>query len=174
MELWCIKVDIIRFVVVPTSLDWVPNFDGTRWFLVLRLDRAPENELNRLLALSNRCLAVYGQPPLYDVSGPDRKHSLADGVYREDGRMVNEPKAANFLEQSRSVQGDFCSFFHISLAWTLEEPSIRERKTAARLDLSIIGKFHISFDNVKVKIGNIISDMQLSTKVHDEKSFLSA
>ena len=47
-------------------LDWVSNSAQTRWFLVLHVQR--RDELDRLLQLSNRTLALFGQPPLYGVN----------------------------------------------------------------------------------------------------------
>ena len=49
-------------------LDWVPNEDETRWFLVLRLREPPRDELKRCLRTCNLEVERYGQAPLYPTS----------------------------------------------------------------------------------------------------------
>ncbi|KAF4220510.1 hypothetical protein CNMCM8980_001170 [Aspergillus fumigatiaffinis] len=117
------------FSVNPYSLDWVSNYEMTRWFLVLRATKPAKDNLNRLLGLSNRSLAHFGQPPLYADTQPE----------------------------------DFSHCFHISLAWTLTEPTPEQKKKIEAIDLRRLQSLTIHFDCVKVKIGNNISSIPLST-----------
>jgi hypothetical protein len=136
-----------RFSVNPYSLDWVSNYERTRWFLVLRVTKPANDNLNRLLSLSNHSLAHFGQPPLYAgrPAGP---------VHR--------------LERNESVQTDtqpedLSHCFHVSLAWSLPEPTPEQKKKIEAIDLHHLRSLFIHFDCVKAKIGNNISSIPLST-----------
>ncbi|RLM00732.1 hypothetical protein CFD26_108287 [Aspergillus turcosus] len=118
------------FSVNPYSLDWVSNYERTRWFLVLRVTKPANDNLNRLLGLSNRFLAHFGQPPLY----ADTQHE------------------------------DLSHCFHVSLAWSLTEPSPEKKKQIEAIDLRGLRSLVIRFDCVKAKIGNNISSIPLSTE----------
>ncbi|PKY05968.1 hypothetical protein P168DRAFT_326267 [Aspergillus campestris IBT 28561] len=121
------------------TLDCVSNFDKTRWFYVLRVSRPADDSLNRLLGLSNRYLALFDQPPLYaNSTDGDRK------------QVSGEPS------------GDYSRCFHISLAWSLTEPSLEARERIASMDLRSLGEIEVRFDCVKAKIGNQISSISLA------------
>lgn len=122
------------FSVRPRAVSWVKNFDGTRWFLVLRLTRPGGDELGWLLRACNACAEEFGLPLLYqgDASGE---------VPREDGER------------------DDC--FHISIAWTLSEPSEEARIVSRELLEPGLREAEITFDTVKVKIGNVVHDLPL-------------
>lgn len=131
------------FDITPDALDWVSNYEKTRWFLVLRVKKPINDELNRLLAISNRSLALFDQPPLYG--------SLTGAT----------PKGSEDV---------FSYCFHISLAWTLTEPSPAVKEGTARIDLGKLREFSIHFSSVKAKIGNNVSNMPLSVGIPDEKT----
>jgi hypothetical protein len=135
------------FSVNPYSLDWVSNYEMTRWFLVLRATKPAKDNLNRLLGLSNRSLAHFGQPPLYAgrSPGPVHRHGRHESV-----KPDTQPE-------------DFSHCFHISLAWTLTEPTPEQKKKIEAIDLRRLQSLTIHFDCVKVKIGNNISSIPLST-----------
>lgn len=128
-----------RFDITLGSLEWVSNYEKTRWFLVLHAQKPPNDDLNRLLKLSNRCLASFGQPPLYEktpqISGAE----------------------------------DYSQCFHISLAWALTEPSSDDKKRVASIDLQELRGFNIRFDCVKAKIGNNVSSIPLPSGIFDQK-----
>ncbi|RMJ24089.1 hypothetical protein PHISP_05047 [Aspergillus sp. HF37] len=131
------------FDITPDALDWVSNYEKTRWFLVLRVKKPRNDELNRLLAISNRSLALFDQPPLYRSStGATAKGS----------------------------DGDCSHCFHISLAWTLSEPSQAAKERIAQIDLRKLREFSILFSSVKAKIGNNVSNIPLSVGIPDEKT----
>ncbi|KAL4923442.1 HVSL domain-containing protein [Aspergillus undulatus] len=131
--------DISPFDVQVESLDWVSNFEKTRWFYVLRAKRPENDSLNRLLHISNRSLSLFGQPPLYE---PVSNSSKLDG-----------PQTA--------LVGDYTGCFHISIAWSLAEPLSEEKERMASIDLGELSALKIRFDCVKAKIGNNVSSIPL-------------
>ena len=135
----------IRFDITLGSLEWVSNYEKTRWFLVLDVQKPPNNDLNRLLKLSNRSLASFGQPPLYE-----KTPQTSDA----DVGQTNE---------------DYSHCFHISLAWALAEPSSDDKKRVASIAFQVLKEFNIRFDCVKAKIGNNISSIPLPSGIFDHK-----
>ena len=66
---------------------------------------------------------------------------------------------------SKSASDDFSSHFHISIGWSLAEPSDEELERTRSADISHVLSKAISFDAVKVKIGNAITVIPLSKRV---------
>jgi Uncharacterised conserved protein. len=117
------------------------------------VQRPSHDGLNRLLKLSNDTLACFGQPPLYATS-------LTQG--KQTGLSLSD--------KSSSLGGeDFSACFHISLAWSLSEPSLKERERVAGVDLRALHEIQVGFDSVKAKIGNIVSSIPLGKKLHKMK-----
>ncbi|KAL4798278.1 U6 snRNA phosphodiesterase Usb1 [Aspergillus venezuelensis] len=130
--------NISPFDVQVESLDWVSNFEKTRWFYVLRAKRPDKDSLNNLLHVSNRSLGLFGQPPLYEAA--------SDSVKQDTGS---------------ASAGDYTGCFHISIAWSLEEPSAEEKERMENMDLGELSALKIRFDCVKAKIGNNVSSIPL-------------
>ena len=150
-----------RFTLSTSSLDWVANHENTRWFLVLRLDKAPQDGLNRLLRLSNNAAAVFGQPPLYQkepflqASIPYRKKEKVGG----DRGVAPSPWRMSYTD----AKDDLSSHFHISIAWTLRAPSKEIKEMVKQLNREEEPiTFNVSM--VKVKIGNSVSPVSLSSR----------
>lgn len=119
--------------VRPRAVDWVPNFDKTRYFLVLKLTRPANDDLNKLLNACNQCARDSKLPELYH-------------------RLGAEPEAK---------PNDKDDYFHISVAWTLDEPSA-EAKQAVQQAMPIrLEQTEVSFTTVKLKIGNVVHDVAL-------------
>lgn len=133
------------FSVRPDSLKWVSNYEKTRWFLVLHVARPENDGLNRLLELSNRALAQFNQPPLYATPSHDSRPSRASVTHDHDSQRV-----------------DYSACFHISLAWSLTEPNVRDAERVAGLDLKPLNTMHVRFDSVKAKIGNHVDSVPLT------------
>ncbi|KAL4738960.1 U6 snRNA phosphodiesterase Usb1 [Aspergillus similis] len=136
---------ISPFEVQIDSLDWVSNFERTRWFYVLRVKRPDRDCLNRLLHISNRSLCLFNQLPLYapllnSKSGGTQPH-------------IRGSKPAS--------TGDYTECFHISIAWSLEEPSTEEKKNMESIDIQRLKTLKIKFDCLKAKIGNNVSSIPL-------------
>ncbi|KAJ5577445.1 uncharacterized protein N7459_006409 [Penicillium hispanicum] len=132
------------FSVVPDSLKWVSNYEKTRWFLVLHVQKPVHDSLNRLLCLSNRSLASFDQPPLYTPP----------------------------LQGQHQQAQDCSAYFHISLAWALTEPSPRESEDIAATDLELLRGLNVRFDSVKAKIGNHVE--MLKGRFHGDYEDLQA
>ena len=149
------------------GLEWVANYEQTRWFLVLKLERAPQNGLNKLLHLSNQTVVSFGQPPLYtdllqySASGQSRKRQAGNEYRWKETRAA----ASSFVIPSGpSHDIDLSSNLHISIGWTLGAPTerLRERLNCTGVDFQTL---KIDVNTVKVKIGNGITAVSLSTKI---------
>ncbi|KAL5336720.1 U6 snRNA phosphodiesterase Usb1 [Aspergillus crustosus] len=137
--------DIPPFDVEVESLDWVSNFEKTRWFYVLRAKRPAKNCLNRLLNMSNRSLGLFNQSPLYERS---------DKSKTAESQQLNQGSKPTAL-------GDYSECFHVSIAWSLAEPSAADKERMRSLDPQKLDALSIRFDCVKVKIGNNVSSLPL-------------
>lgn len=125
------------------QLQWHPNEDQTRWFLVLRV-ADEDDELMRLLRACNSTANVYNQPRLYEDDG--------------HGKRLHKERGQNDDEQELQV----AKKFHISIAWSLERPPNGD---AAREDLpSVIRQLSVSFKEVKVRIGQDVTSLSLSQR----------
>ncbi|CAF9932558.1 MAG: poly(U)-specific 3'-to-5' RNA exonuclease [Alectoria fallacina] len=163
-----IKTSLSPFEIAVRGLEWVVNYEKTRWFLVLKLERAPQNSLNKLLHLSNQTAVVFGQPQLYT----DSMQSSAGGQSRKrqagnEGRSKETTGAAASSSISRSGPSndvDMSPSFHISIGWTLDAPTqgLRERLNATGIDFQAI---KIDVNTVKAKIGNSITAISLVAKI---------
>lgn len=121
------------FSVRLRAADWVPNFDQTRYFLVLKLTRPRHDELNKLLDACNQCARDSKLPELY--------HELR-----------TEPHAK---------RDDNEDYFHISVAWTLDAPSLEAKKAVQKAMPARLEQTTVSFTTVKLKIGNVVHDVAL-------------
>jgi hypothetical protein len=156
-----------RFQVTPEGLDWVSNYERTRWFLVVRVKKPENDGLNRLLRISNRSLAAFGQPPLYEVA-------VRSSQPRKETRGMRGPgpnQAENVSNSLESTAVDYSHCFHISIAWCLNEPSPQDKQRVADVDLRPLDTLKISFSSVKVKIGNTILNVPLPMRKVDPGGF---
>lgn len=140
-----------RFDITPDSLDWVSNFEKTRWFLVLRVQNPDHDSMNCLLRLSNQSLAQFGQLPLYEPSS--------------HGRPETRAPARRDLKGGQDGNTDYSRCFHISLAWSLTEPSVKDLERLASIDLQPLRGLLVRFDSVKAKIGNNVVSIPLPPEV---------
>lgn len=150
------------------GLEWVANYEKTRWFLVLKLEKPPQNGLNKLLHLSNQTVTDFGQPPLYTDSlqsstdGQSRKRQAGNGS-RSKG-ITGAAASSSMTRSGPSTDIDMSSSFHISIGWTLGAPThgLRERVDATGIDFQTI---KVDINTVKAKIGNGITAISLATKI---------
>ncbi|KAJ5085345.1 hypothetical protein N7532_010116 [Penicillium argentinense] len=150
------RSSIHPFTVSPATLKWVPNYGKTRWFLVLSVSKPQGDNLNRLLKLCNSTVAVFGQPPLYATSksGPDSRQS-------------NSPEP-DCEPQAAGNGGDFSQFFHLSIAWTLNEPDAQTCQRVSEIELKGVAGIGIQFLSIKAKIGNRVENIRLPVGVYKE------
>lgn len=129
------------FSVTPTHLAWVSNLDDSRQFLVLKLTKPENDDMNKLLAACNSCAESLSMALLFNNS--------------TDARGVGDsPKSS----QSRH---DRSSAFHISIAWTLEKPSAADQVAVTQLVSTGLLDMDVNFSVVKIKIGNVVTDVPL-------------
>ncbi|CAF9910366.1 poly(U)-specific 3'-to-5' RNA exonuclease [Imshaugia aleurites] len=161
------KTTLSPFKAAARGLEWVVNYEKTRWFLVLKLERAPQDGLNKLLHLSNQTVMKFGQPPLYtdlrqySAGGQNQKRQAGN-----QGRSKETSAAASssVIPSESSNEFDLSSSFHVSIGWTLGAPTqpLREKLDATGVDFQSL---RVDVTTVKVKIGNGITAISLATKI---------
>ena len=157
-----------RFEVSVTDFDWVANHEETRWFLVMRLDKAPQDGLNQLLRISNGVVQSFGQPPLYaDSQPPPQANNTRGHKIRQKGPLKTASGSSSQASPAQMAalnHVDVSSSFHISIGWTLTAPSksLVEKLDSASHDFKTV---KIDINTVKAKIGNGITSMFLASKI---------
>lgn len=135
------------------SLKWFPNFERNRWFLVLGIQKPAHDELNKLLNACNEASKDCGQPELY-VGGHGDGPMANDATVNGDQMEEDAHDAAEEVHRSDR--------FHVSIAWTLEEPTPEHISKIRTLDVAAFVRPPVaSFDAVKVRIGNIVHNIDL-------------
>ncbi|GAD94198.1 conserved hypothetical protein [Paecilomyces variotii No. 5] len=157
--------DIRPFNVSMKELDWVSNYEKTRWFLVMRVSKPEGDSLNNLLRISNHCLGSFGQPPLYENGN---KYSSLSNEKSRNGTSRGRQKDHSQREAAES-NVDYSNFFHISIGWNLDEPSLEDRERVGAIDLGKAKELRVHFRSVKAKIGNAVSNIDIQTKPLEEK-----
>ncbi|KAL2041543.1 hypothetical protein N7G274_005925 [Stereocaulon virgatum] len=169
------KSSICPFEVAVAGLDWVANYEQTRWFLVMRLEKAPRDSLNQLLRISNETVQVFGQPPLYaDSQIRPQVHDTRQQKKRSIGRSQTTSVSAS-QEYPAHVAAlnhmDASDSFHISVGWVLTAPSeaLVEKLNQTRHDLQLV---KIDVHTVKLKIGNGITAVSLASKIDSSNKII--
>lgn len=140
------------------NLDWVPNFEATRWFLVLRLKRPAGDGLNKLLRVCNTVVGELGQGVLY--AKPSQPNE-------QGGNKRRKTSEVNAVEGEEEKQ-DLSDSFHVSIAWTLEEPSeevMELARASAGNAFENVKGITFRVDEIKAKVGNVITTVKLPLKV---------
>ncbi|KAL1985699.1 hypothetical protein VTN96DRAFT_7447 [Rasamsonia emersonii] len=158
--------EVCPFEVVPDGLDWVSNYERTRWFLVVRVKRPENDGLNRLLRISNRSLAAFGQPPLYEEAVTSSQPGRKEKTGTRGHKQAEKPSRT-----SESSAVDYSHCFHISIAWCLHEPSPEDKKRVADVDLRPLNTLKVSFSSVKAKIGNTVLNVALPGRKVETSGF---
>ena len=153
-------------------MEWVANYENTRWFLVLKLERAPQNGLNKLLHLSNRTVVGFGQPSLYTDSSVNGQTWRSQAVIvSRSKRAKGGPSSSSISRSGASSDVDMSSSFHISIGWTLDAPTqdMRQKLNTTGVNFEAI---KIEVNTVKVKIGNGITAVSLASKIDDSNKII--
>ena len=134
------RCSVPAFALACYDLAWHHSPDSERSFLVLRIRGLSgcNDELSALLRNCNRLVSSYGQPELYASrgSGHDASSCVSDA-------------------------------FHVSLAWSFTAPTAElSQRTAdvfARPEFrdAILSHISIPVDGIKVKIGNVVTNVAL-------------
>lgn len=107
------------------------------------------------------------QPKLY-VSNDDEEELKGKAKKRkkEELRAEDETK----LSTKSSSIPDCSDFFHISLAWSLSPQQLNEETFSSNAAKDVLDDLSTNFDVAKVKIGNAITSVPLSTKTSESRS----
>ncbi|PBP20975.1 hypothetical protein BUE80_DR008188, partial [Diplocarpon rosae] len=168
-----IRVSGVRsFDISFDGLEWVANFEGTRWFLVLRIPQPSDDGLNKLLFVCNSTVKQFGQPPLYPK--PPIVPSLTAFQREEHRHPVKNKRSrpcSTQLKPDWSHMQDATAAFHISLAWTLEQPSqelLELTKIITGNRLGDIKQFQVQIKEIKCKVGNNVTSMSLPRNILED------
>lgn len=135
------------------------------------MQRPDGDELNKLLEATNLIASRFDQPTLYTDSNQPSSQAYSQTRTRpnvgknekEADRAISnadEPKAR------REASTDLSSHCHVSIAWTLSQPLEGMKR---RTDNFMVGREmgnDLNIDAVKVKVGNAVTSIQLSTKTN--------
>ena len=125
------------------------------------------NELNRVLQISNsvaqkfRNLPLYAEPRSPFGPGPSRK--VPENTHDRHHRALPYTSPPSHGSQSEMTP-DASSHFHVSLAWSLAQPpeeSVTWLSNRTDEDFS----FCFTVSSIKVKIGNVVTALALSSKL---------
>ncbi|KFX91283.1 hypothetical protein O988_07821 [Pseudogymnoascus sp. VKM F-3808] len=156
--------DIYPFPITFNGCDWASNYEGTRWFLALRVAKPLEDNLNKLLRVCNDTVQSHGQPPLYaSAAAPD------PDTPAQSKRPTQPPS------NSPSNTEDKSSSFHISIAWALTAPprtsDTWQPPTAPEIAKLSSASTPITASEIKAKIGNVVTSIPLSVERGEKGSF---
>lgn len=167
-----------------TRLDWVSNYEGTRWFLVLRLAKPAEDALNQLLHISNKLVGSFGQPVLY-AEAADYTGHRSEGRARitsmrgRSGASARRAITPNRQLSSIPKERDLSEHFHVSIGWTLQRPSEEMMTRLSTINesdgvMKDIKILSVRFNSVKLKIGNTVKDVALPVKAEEGKGLIGS
>jgi hypothetical protein len=139
----------------------------------LRIQRPATDGLNKLLHVSNTIVQEYGQQPLYIKSIKASK----DATTKNNRGPRAKPDRRNSLSKKSSMfdwgkMKDASDAFHVSIAWALEAPS---QKLVELTNSRMSDKFEefkqtqVKIDEIKSKVGNVVSSMPLRKSVVEGK-----
>lgn len=150
-----------HFISIPITFngcDWASNYEGTRWFLALRVAKPLEDNLNKLLRVCNDTVQSHGQPPLYASATPPDPDT---------------PAQSKLPPQSPSQQKDLSSSFHISIAWALTAPpktsDASKHPAAPEIARLSSASTPIVASEIKAKIGNVVTSIPLPVEREERK-----
>jgi U6 snRNA phosphodiesterase len=145
---------------------WQRNFDGTRYFLVLRISKAMmDDELNRLLNCCNACAKQFNLPLLYDydtaTANPGTRPAASNSTSANHDSSGTSPN-----HDTWRTPVDRTDAFHISIAWQLAAPTLKHKVVIAHPGIEKLKKVvqverTLGFKVVKLKIGNMVKDIPL-------------
>ncbi|TGO30606.1 hypothetical protein BPAE_0004g00630 [Botrytis paeoniae] len=161
------------FEMAFSGLAWVPNYENTRWFLVLRVNTPESNALNKLLHVSNKVVEEFGQPPLYANSRTSvNGQQVARGAHHSQHGKPFRDKTQQKKDVFNDV-ADLSDAFHISIAWTLLPPDQELIEATERLtanELMKVKQIQIKTEEIKAKIGNVVTNVPLPVGITEGKS----
>ena len=114
--------------------------------------------MNVLLHACNKTSASFDQSPLYaaipeSVSPPWRRRNQRPGSTQNSVKLLEK---ASVFDASKQ--------FHVSIAWTLVEPTSVMETAAAEISTSRLEKIDVPVKSVKAKVGNVVTSIALDSR----------
>jgi hypothetical protein len=141
----------------------------------MRMKKPPNDELNRLLRVTNRVVTAFGQSPLYGQpewkargSTAARRGSTIFGKKRQQAR--NDRRLEESPLQS-SPNFDMSLNFHISIGWALSTPS--EESSTIKAD-NPFPEFRFTVKALKLKIGNSVTSIPFHSRTEATNGIFEA
>jgi hypothetical protein len=143
----------------------------------MQLERPANDGLNKLLRTSNAVAEAFGQPLLYTDVYPSSttSFSLKRGRRHNNGASlhgIRQARGNERAEKSAIPTPDISSCFHISIGWSLEGPGEEAKLEDIFKEQDIGGA--LSIDAVKVKIGNTVTVLPLSSSLDTSSAILES
>lgn len=141
----------------------------------MQLEKPTNDGLNKLLRTSNTIAEAFGQPPLYTDVYPSSttNNPVKRGHGDNNGSSLGGNRHAEGNERaakSAIPTPDISSYFHVSIGWSLEGPMEGAKLEDIFKEQSIGGT--LSIDAVKVKIGNTVIVIPLSSSLDTSSAVL--
>lgn len=131
--------------------------------------------MNKLLHVCNSTVQGYGQPPLYTKplapSNAGKKAKRRKRASKENIASCEELPKPLWIDLQ-----DVSEAFHISIAWTLGSPSqeiLALTESIAKDHLKRFEQTQVNVNEIKAKVGNVVSNMALPTNIQEPKSMFS-
>lgn len=133
------------------------------------MEKPPGDELNRLLAASNRVARGFGQPSLYarqeSVTAPSAIARKRGQSRFSSGKRARLPDAKSRVSSQSAIIDDASEHYHVSIGWTLEKPYEGSSYEAEiKIGEQAMSKLSMVVQMVKVKVGNGIVSIPLWAK----------
>lgn len=153
--------------------------EKTRWFLVMRIKKPPNNELNRLLQVTNDVVTACGQSPLYVQHEPQAifppvsaRNPTTHEKKRQQAKLNSKYQESPLKPSPKS---DMSLNFHISIGWTLSAPSegSSSMRRTTKADNQMF-EFQLPVKALKLKIGNSVTSISLLPKTEMTSGILEA
>lgn len=115
----------------------------------------------------------YGQPPLYAKTTFPTQLANKRSSPNRVGIIPGRERKPKF--DWKDVQ-DLSTAFHISIAWTLESPTPELKQLTRSLvedNFKEISSMEINISEIKAKVGNVVTNLQLRTKALEGKGLFS-
>ena len=152
------KSRVSSFSPSSSKVKWVSNFDGSRHFLIVTLNRPEGDGLAELLKVCNQVAKEFGLPELY-AGSTDQGLNVGVATTQGDGRR-NEP-AEEILVLAKDDKTDDHEKFHVSIAWSLDKPSDLRESAGDDEWKKKLAELKISISQVSLKMGNKITTIPL-------------
>lgn len=141
----------------------------------MQLEKPTNDGLNKLLRTSNTVVEAFGQPPLYTDVYPSSitKNPVKRGHGDNNGSSLNDIRQAGGNERAATSaipKRDTSSCFHISIGWSLKGPEEEVKLEDMFKEQGIGGT--LSIDAIKVKIGNAVTVIPLSSSLDTSSAIL--